>query len=192
MDKMKVRGHLRTRAEGLDKGFTKPDKRKHHVNVGPNVKVFPAIVGGRVRVWHYLTGPWCGEAAKDVYTGVFATALKRHRGEKMRYNIVEDNDPSGFKAGVAVAAKREAKIVPIEFPTYSPDLNPCDYALWTEIENRMAAQKVPRGEDVDGYKARLRSTALAIPAPTVRKMLMDMKPRACEIYERKGGHIHRD
>ena len=192
LNKMKVRGHIRTKAEGLDKGFTKPCKRKHHMNVGPNVKVFAAIVGDRVRVWHYLSGAWCGEAAKDVYKGVFLKALKRYRGEKRRYSIVEDNDPSGFKAGVAVAAKREVKINPIEFPTYSPDLNPCDYSLWEEVENRMTEQKVPRSEDVDGYKARLRSTALAIPAPVIRKMLADMKSRASEIYERKGGHIRGD
>ena len=84
------------------------------------------------------------------------------------------------------------KIAPIEFPTYSPDLNPCDYALWAEVENRMTGQKVPRDEDVDGYKARLRRTAFAIPAPTIRKMLADMKPRARDIFERKGGHISRD
>ena len=189
---MKVRGHLRTKSEGLDRGFTKPDKRKHHVNVGPNAKVFAAIVGDRVRVWHYLTGAWSGEAAKDVYKDVLAKALKRYRGEKRHYNIVEDNDPSGFKAGVAIEAKRVIRIHPIEFPTYSPDLNPCDYALWVEVERRMAAQKVPRGEDVHGYKARLRRTAIGIPASVIRKMLADMKPRACEIYERKGGHIRRD
>ena len=56
----------------------------------------------------------------------------------------------------------------------------------------MVAQKPPRGEDADEYKARLRRTALSLPAAVVRKMLADMKPRACEIYERKGGHIRRD
>ena len=56
----------------------------------------------------------------------------------------------------------------------------------------MASQKAPRGEDVDGYKARLRRTALSIPAAVIRKMQADMKPRANEIYERKGGHIRND
>ena len=56
----------------------------------------------------------------------------------------------------------------------------------------MTGRKAPRDEDVDGNKARLRRTALAIPAPTIRKMLTDMKPRAREIYERKGGNIRRD
>ena len=192
LNKLRVRGHLRTKKEGLDKGCTKPDKRKHHMNVGPNVKLFAAIVGNRVRVWHYLDGKWSSKAAEAVYKNVLATALKRHRGEKRCYDIVEDNDPTGFKAAVAIRAKKEVKIKPIEFPTYSPDLNPCDYSLWEEIENRMATQKTPRGEDVAGFKERLRRTALSIPAPVIRKMLADMKPRARQVYERKGGHIPKD
>ena len=56
----------------------------------------------------------------------------------------------------------------------------------------MATQKTPRGEDVAGFKERLRRTALSIPAPVIRKMLADMKPRARQVYERKGGHIPKD
>ena len=85
LNKLRVRGHLRARKEGLDKGYTKPDKRKHHMNVGPNVRLFAAIIGHRVRVWHYLDGKWSGKAAEDVYKDVLAVALKRYRGEKRRY-----------------------------------------------------------------------------------------------------------
>ena len=192
LNKLRVRGHLRTKGEGLDKGYTKPDKRKHHMNVGPNVRLFAAIVGDRVRVWHYLDGTWSGKAAEGVYKNVLAVALKRYRGEKRRYDIIEDNDPTGFKSAIAVKAKKEVKIKPMEFPTYSPDLNPCDYSLWEEVENRMAAQKTPRGEDVDGFKRRLRRTALSIPAPVIRKMVADMKTRTHQVYERQGGHITKD
>ena len=136
LNKLKVRGHLRTKAEGLNKEFTKPDKRKHHMNVGPNAKVFAAIVGNRVRVWHYLPAVWSGSAAADVYKTVLAPALTRFRGAKRQYDILEDNDPTGFKAAVSIAAKKALKIKPIKFPTYSPDLNPCDYALWQEVERR--------------------------------------------------------
>ena len=192
LNKLKVRGHIRTKAEGLNKEFTKPDKRKHHMNVGPNAKVFAAIVGNRVRVWHYLPAIWNGSAAVEVYKRVLAPALKRFRGAKRQFDILEDNDPTGFKAAVSIAAKKELNIKPIKFPTYSPDLNPCDYALWQEVERRMATQVVPPTEDVKGFKARLRRTALAIPAPVIKKMLASMKPRTCSVYERKGGHILRD
>ena len=192
LNKLKIRGHLRTRSEGLNKEFTKPDKRKHHMNVGPNAKVFAAIVGNRVRVWHYLPAVWSGSAAVNVYKTVLAPALTKFRGAKRQFDILEDNDPTGFKAAVSIAAKKELKIKPIKFPTYSPDLNPCDYALWQEVERRMVAQVVPRKENVEGFKARLRRTALAIPAPVIKKMLASMKTRTCSVYEHKGGHIPRD
>ena len=80
----------------------------------------------------------------------------------------------------------------MEFPTYSPDLNPCDYSLWEEVENRLAVQKIPRGEDVAGSKERLPRTALSIPAPVIRKMVADMKTRTRQVYERQGGHIPKD
>ena len=35
----KVRGHLRERSEGLQKGFTKPNAKKHKVNTGGRVNV---------------------------------------------------------------------------------------------------------------------------------------------------------
>ena len=78
--------------------------------------------------------------------------------------MLEDNDPTGFKSKVAIDAKATLRIKPIEFPTYSPDLNPSDFSLWREVESRMAAQTAPKTEAAIGYKARLRRTAMAIPA----------------------------
>ena len=98
LNKLKVRGHLCTRKEGLKKEFTKPDKRKYHRNTGTNVNVFATIVGGKVAVWHYTKGNWSGLSAERVYRHVLAPALKRIRGQKRRYSILEDNDPTGFKA----------------------------------------------------------------------------------------------
>ena len=191
LDKLKVRGHLRTRREGLARGFTKPDKRKHHRNTEPNVKVFTAIVGGRVRVWHYLPKRWGGDVAEGVYRNVLAPALKRHRGEKRRYILLEDNDPTGFKASIAVATKAAMKIQPIAFPTYSPDLNPLDYALWQEVENRMGRQQAPAGETIEGFKARLSRTAKSIPTRVVTKMLASMRGRTQSVYACGCGHIPR-
>ena len=189
--KLRVRRHLRTRAEGLQPGFTKPDKRKHRVNLGC-LNLCAGIIKGKVRVWHYLDNGWGGEAAKELYEKVIGPALTRHHGMKRQYNILEDNDPTAYKSNAAKEAKRNLKIVPIEFPTYSPELNPCDYALWEEVENRMAAQKAPKHESVSDFKARLRRTAMAIPKPVIEKMLGSMVRRTQGIFDNDGGHIPRD
>ena len=98
LNKLKVRFHLRTPEEGIQRGFTKPDPRKHLRNVGPKVNVFAAVVAGRVRVWHYLPGRWSGAVAADLYRSVLSPVMKRHYGDKKKYVILEDNDPTGFKS----------------------------------------------------------------------------------------------
>ena len=123
---------------------------------------------------------------------MLAPALKRIRGSKRRYNSLEDNDPTGFKAQVSKDTKAELKIQPIEFPTYSPDINPLDYALWTEVERRMSKQVPPRIESMADFKCRLRRTAMNIPKAVICKMLRGMKRRMQSIYDAGGGHIARD
>ena len=183
----KVRGHLRTPAEGLKKGFTKPNARKHRVNTGGTTNLCAAIIGGRVRVWHYLPDRWCGAEAVALYQDVLKPALDRYRGPKRSYTILEDNDPVGYKCNQSRKKKQALGIKPIEFPTYSPDMNPCDFSLWREVENRMEKRRAPKNETAEEFKARLRQIALGIPERVIRKMLGDMKPRIENIYQNNGG-----
>ena len=192
LNRRKVRKHLRKKSEGLKRGFTKTDQRKHRMNLGSNAKLCAAIIGDRVRVWHYLPKTWSSAEAVKLYKNILAPALKRHRGSKRRYTILEDNDPTGWKSTAARAAKASLKITPLEIPAYSPDMNPCDFALWDEVERRMAEQQTPDGETPDGFKARLRRTAKGIPKATVLKMVLAMKRRTQSIYENQGGHIPMD
>ena len=78
-------------------------------------------------------------------------------------------------------------------PPYSPDLNPCDFFLWDNIEQRMA-RSAPKNakESLAKYKARLRKTATATSKHLVRKALLNMKPRVQAIYEAKGRDIDMD
>jgi transposase len=139
-----------------------------------------------------LPASWTGQAAEDLYRDVISPALKQHHGKKRRYTTLEDNDPTGYKSWKAVNTKQELNICPLEFPKYSPDLNPCDYSLWAEVEARMATQKPPANESLVAFKARLRRTALSIPKAVIAKMLASMKERSQQVYDNNGGHIPRD
>ena len=187
----KVRKHLRTPSEGLKRGFTKPKGDKHKTNTSGSAHLCAAIIKGRVRVWHYLPQQWNGQIAEDLYHKVLAPALRKAHGNKRPYTTLEDNDPTGYKSNKAIAAKEELKINPIDFPCYSPDLNPLDFALWSEVEARMKKKDV-KGETKVQYLARLKRTALSIPERVVRKMLGAMPARAQSIYDHDGGHIPRD
>ena len=188
----RVRGHLRTRAEGVKKGFTKPCPKRHRQNPGCSVSVCAGIIGGKVKLWHYLPKVWNGQVAAQTYRGPIRRALKRYVGVKPKYKVLEDNDPVGYKSTKALEAKDELSITAIQYPRYSPDLNPMDFFLWAEVERRMLAGKAPNSETVAQYKARLRRTAFAIPNAVIEKAVANIKSRALAIYKADGGDIQRD
>ena len=188
----KVRGHLRTRSEGLEHGFTKPNNKKHRGYVGPMVNVCAGIINCRVRLWEYLPKTWNGEVAASLYRGPIAKALRKWRGEKRRYHILEDNDPVGYKSKKALQAKKDVRITSIDFPKYSPDLNPLDFFLWHEVDRRMQLARVTKRETEDAYKRRLRETAMKIPAAVIRKAMVNIKVRARQLIQAKGRNIPRD
>ena len=106
----KVRGHLRMRGEGIEKGFAKPSAKKHKVNPGATVSVRAGIINNKVFPWEYLPEPWSGAAAEETYGGPILKALKKHRGVKKQYTVLEDNDPAGYKPNKAMAEKQRLNI----------------------------------------------------------------------------------
>ena len=104
--------------------------------------------------------------------------MRRYRGAKRLYKVLEDNDPTGYKSNVAKRMKESLSIEPMEFPRISPDLNPMDFWLWAEVERRMEKNAPSRLETMAQHKARLRRAAFAIPESEVKKAVEDMKARA--------------
>ena len=118
-------GQLRKKGEGLSQAFTNSDQKEHCANTG-----------GRhcqvLRRDHRLQGTRmtsCSSLAKKVYDKGMAPALKRHRGQKRSYILLEDNDPTGFKPKAGVDVKVAFKIQRRQVPASSPDLNTPDFPL---------------------------------------------------------------
>ena len=89
-------------------------------------------------------------------------------------------------------AKKECRINAIEFPRYSPDLNPLDYSLWDNILDRMD-RTAPKGpESKAAYAKRLRRTALRTSRRAIAKAVRGMKKRIHAVYDAKGGDIDID
>ncbi|CAE8645805.1 unnamed protein product [Polarella glacialis] len=188
----RVKGHLRTRSEGLDKGFIKPSDTKNKVNPGATASVCAAIINCRVKVWDFLPKRWCGQAAEELYKGPLIKALQKHRSLKNSYTILEDSDPTGYKCNKGKAAKAEVGIKAFPWPRYSPDLNPLDYFLWAGVNRRMAQQGAPRAESLIAYKKRMRRTAFAIPEAVIRKAVSRMKSRGAAVVAAGGGDMKQD
>ena len=142
-------------------------------------------------MWEYYKR-WNGETAAKMYKGPILSALKKKRGVKRSYLIMEDNDPTGYKSGLGMVAKKEVHIRTATWPRYSPDLMPLDFTLWESIREAMDKCN-PRGrESLAAFKARLRRVALRTPKSVVKKAVEAMKKRAQMIYDADGANIERD
>ena len=70
------------------------------------VPALAAYFGGvgqdRVLVWEYLPkNKWNGGVAADMYLKFVRRSLQRAYPERKYFNVLEDNDPSGFKSNKA-------------------------------------------------------------------------------------------
>ena len=166
----RVLGHLRTKAEGLNRGCTMP-RVKHSWQGFPSVAVTAMVARDRVILWHYHDKAWCGETAADTYEGPVVAALKRVWGERRMYQIIEDGDRKGNQSSLGIAAKRRAHIRALTLPPRTPELMPLDARLWKQIEDRMDAA-APAGTEARAvFLRRLRRTALSLPRAMVRKAI---------------------
>ena len=187
-----VRFHHRTPSEGLNPECTKASRKKNRYNCGGSVNVCAGISNGRIVLWEYLPRTWNGQVAADLYEGAIIKTLRKVRGEKRKYLILEDNDPVGYKSNEGKMAKSNMHIEALEYPRYSPDLNPLDYSLWLQIE-KQTLEMSPKGkETVEAYKARLRVTALTFPKVAVVKAVEALPRRAQAVVDAHGGNIPRD
>ena len=107
--------------------------------------------------------------------------------------VLEDNDPTGFKSAKGINAKKRCKIVPFAIPPRSPDLSVCDYALWAPINRSMRLQErkwpLSKRETRKEYIARLHKTAKALPKSFIDRAIGDMARRCERCYQAKGGHF---
>ena len=190
-DKQKLVAQLRKRGEGLAPNFTRPKAKTHRRNLGGSVGVCAGIANCRIVLWEYYT-KWNGDIAAEMYRGPIMKVLKKERGRKPSYLLVEDNDPSGYKSSKALAEKRRLHIRTIKWPRYSPDLMPLDFSLWSNISSRLR-DCAPRGrETIAAFKLRLRRVALGTPTAVVRAAVEAMQTRAKMIADARGKDIARD
>ena len=125
--------------------------------------------------------------------GPLARALKSHWPGSRKWCVLEDNDPSGFKSSKGINAKAGVGIEVFAIPPRSPDLNPCGFALWAEINSRMRKQELHwppgRHETRDAYIGRLRRTAARLPRAFIEQSIGDMARRCQRLYAARGQHF---
>lgn len=77
-------------------------------------------------------------------------------------------------------------ITPEEWPPYSPDLNPMDFAMWSILEAKVSAKKYTT---IEGLKASLQREWKNIPQEIVRASCEAFITRLDRAIRAKGGHF---
>ena len=104
----RMRGTYRKRSSALAAAHVKPSKALKQNTGARSVMIACAVGSGRVLMWHEVKGAWNGDAAAAMYAGPLSTSLKKSAPRKRAWDVMEDNDPSGYKSRKAVAAKETA------------------------------------------------------------------------------------
>ena len=162
------------------------------MNVGGTVSVCSGVSNGRIVMWRFLPKAWDAKEAVALYRGPILNALKKHRGVKSSYTILEDNDPAGYKSGKAVSEKKRLRVRATPWPKYSPDLRPLDFSLWGAIVRRMAAKAPAEPEDEGAFKTRLRRVAVRLSPALVRKAVHAIPKRMKSVVAAGGQNIRED
>ena len=88
-------------------------------------------------------------------------------------------------------AKAEVGIKAFLIPKRSPDLNPCDYGLWSAVNARMRKQeaRMPRSkkEARKEFIQRLHRIAKTLPKALVNRIVGDMQRRVGRLHAARGG-----
>ena len=189
-----TRGAYRKRGQGLDAPYVRASSQLKFNTGARGVKVLAGVADGKVVVWSHIDNKrWNGAEAAKMYEGPILKALQQKFPRRASWNVLEDNDPAGFKSSRAARAKADAGIKVFPIPRRSPDLNVCDYALRAEVNRRMRKQEAnwdsSRRETRKAYLARLRRTALRLPADFVNKSIGDMRKRCLRLKAAAGKHF---
>ena len=189
--KRRVRGVYRTKGKSLRSGHVKPDPKLRVQTGSKGVLKMGGVGSGQVLVWHTIRGAWSGAQAASAYADVAAPALKKAHPQKRKFAVLEDNDPTGNRSKLAIAAKQAHNIRVFSIPKRSPDLNVLDYAISPEVEKRMRQQerKMSTGkrETLAQFEQRLDRTAASLSPAFVDRAIGNLHTRCQKLYEAKGG-----
>ena len=191
LSKRKTRGCYRKKGVSLRSGHVKPNP-KMHLNTGaPGILKMGGVGAGKVLVFETIKGNWCGSTAANMYKNVVAPALRKQYPRMKSFVALEDNDPTGNRSKLGLAAKAKAKIDLLTIPERSPDLNVMDYNIWSEVERRLRHQERCMKDDkretrIDFIK-RLDRTAKSLTREQINKAIGSLHRRCQLLLKAKGG-----
>lgn len=100
-----IRGAYRKPGEGLDQGYVTNPKALKYNPGAKSANIAAGVGNGKMRLWTEITGQWSGGAAETLYQGDLLKSLKRAYPGKVKFTVLEDNDPTGLLFAGAIVVQ---------------------------------------------------------------------------------------
>ena len=188
---VRVTHHLRTAEEGGQSEYIVPKGGRNLPGL-PTFSVTAAVAHDKIIFWREAPpGGWSAKKAADMYVDLKKALVKKY-GERTFFRVVEDGDRVGYQSHKGKETKKDLGLVSWTLPPRTPQWMPLDFCLWHEIEQRVLAKEVKGRETKKAYAARVRKTALKLPASVIKNCLASMKKRIKATEEAKGKYTSMD
>lgn len=121
---------------------------------------------------------------RDIFRDYLLPTVAEHFGESADWWLLHDNDPGRHKSQVLRAFMHNHYIRPLEFPPYSPDLNPIEN-VWADMDKRMASKPAESKEVLEKQVAEVWA---ATTQEYCSKLARSMPKRIAQVIERNGAY----
>ena len=162
---------------------------KNKVSLGGTVAVIGGVCGPHKKMfWHVVPGRWNAARAVSMYEEL-SKFLTDNYPQRKKWVLIEGNDPAGFQSKMAIRRKKELGLTPIGMPKRSPDLQPMDYSIWSEINSAMRKSESRMGQRAESKRdhvARLQHTAESLSPDLLRGAQRSLKRRLQMCFKARG------
>jgi hypothetical protein len=121
---------------------------------------------------------------RDIFRDYLLPTVKEHFGEGAEWWLLHDNDPGRHKSLALRTFMHNHYIRPLEFPPYSPDLNPIEN-LWADMDKRMASKPAVSKEELEKQVAEVWAETTQ---EYCSKLALSMPKRIAQVIERNGAY----
>jgi transposase len=121
---------------------------------------------------------------RDIFRDYLLPTVKEQFGEGADWWLLHDNDPGRHKSQVLKAFMHNNYIRPLDFPPYSPDLNPIEN-LWADMDKCMELTDADTKEELEKVVA---DTWAATSKEYCSQLARSMPARIQQVIERNGAY----
>ena len=119
---------------------------------------------------------------RDIFRDYLLPTVKEHFDEGADWWLLHDNDPGRHHSQLLRTFMHNNYIRPLDFPPYSPDLNPIEN-LWADMDKRMDSSAADTKEELEKLVA---DTWAATSKEYLRSLALSMPHRIQQVIDRNG------